>query len=93
MAKEELGEVDEPQEFTVLPGMGLKAKYDDRVIIMGNRTLMHELNLAVEHIEEELNQLEQNGKTAIMLAVNGKIEAIIALSDQVRAHAASHINP
>lgn len=91
-AKEEIGEIDEPQEFEVLPGMGLRAKYDDKIIIMGNRTLMYDLNLAVDKIEEELSKLEQAGKTAIMLAVDGKVEAIIALSDQVREHAIDAIS-
>ncbi len=92
LAKDELGDLDEPQEFKVLPGMGLQAKYNEKNIIMGNRTLMNDLNLAVGQIDNELVKLEQEGKTAIIMAVDNIIEAIIALSDQVREHALQAIS-
>ncbi len=91
LAKEEIGDIGEPQEFKVLPGMGLQAVYNDKNIIMGNRALMLDLNVSLEKAEQELIKLEQAGKTAIIMAVDNKIESIIALSDQVREHAAKAI--
>ncbi|HZK43795.1 MAG TPA: heavy metal translocating P-type ATPase [Syntrophomonadaceae bacterium] len=90
-AREELSDIGSPQELEILPGMGLKAKYNDKAIIMGNRTLMYDLDLKVNQIDNKLRELEKAGKTAIIMAVDNNIEAIIALSDQVREHAVEAI--
>ncbi|HZJ83965.1 MAG TPA: heavy metal translocating P-type ATPase [Syntrophomonadaceae bacterium] len=90
-AKKDLGDIDEPEQFEVLPGMGLKAKYRDKTIIMGNRTLMSDWSINTEHIAAELVGLEKAGKTAIIMAVDGNIAGIIALSDQVRKNAVEAI--
>ncbi len=90
-AKKDLGDIDEPEEFEVLPGMGLKARYRDKTILMGNRTLMSDWSINTEHIAAELLGLEKAGKTAIIMALDGNIAGIIALSDQVREHAVEAI--
>ncbi|NLJ72533.1 MAG: copper-translocating P-type ATPase [Syntrophomonadaceae bacterium] len=86
-ARQELGDIEEAQQFEVLPGLGLKATYQDKVIIMGNRSLMESYAIDVLQITQELEILEKAGKTAIIMAIDNKVAGIIALSDQVREHA------
>ncbi|ALV63429.1 Copper-transporting P-type ATPase, probably, exporting, copB [Thermococcus sp. 2319x1] len=82
---EELGiEVEEPEEFETITGKGVKAKVRGKEILAGNRRLMVENGIGLENVEERLQRLESEGKTAVVVAIDGKIGGIIAIADTVK---------
>ena len=78
----------DPDEFTMIPGKGVKAASNDDTIYSGTVKFMKENNMEIT--AEENNQLDQlrfEGKVSIIVALNNKIIGIIGLSDVLRENA------
>ena len=82
--KKEFGEISEPDSFEAIPGRGVTAVVANSKIYMGTRKLMVEKQIDISKIEEALVKLEDDGKTAMLMAVNNIMEAIIAVADTVK---------
>jgi Cu+-exporting ATPase len=72
--------------FKAIPGHGVKASYDKKTILLGNRKLMTNNNIGVKDTEEKINKLENEGKTAMIVALNKKIIGIIAVADTLKEY-------
>lgn len=77
--------------FEAVPGHGVKASFKGRKIFLGNRKLMKDNNVNIESAEAKLVELESQGKTAMLLAVDGKIVGIVAAMDTPKDNAAEAI--
>ncbi|MEN6411589.1 MAG: heavy metal translocating P-type ATPase [Veillonellales bacterium] len=73
-----------PEEFTAIPGHGVKAISNNRPILLGTRKLMEENNIQITSVLDEMEQLEQQGKTVMLLAVEQKLAGLIAVADTVK---------
>ena len=75
----------EVNNFTNHPGMGVSGKIGDQAIYVGNHKMMIEANAAIlNHLEDEVLQVQKEGKTVPMIAVDGEIVGYIVLSDQIK---------
>jgi len=81
-AKEERLNVPNAEHFKAIPGYGIAARYG-RDILLGNRKLMKKYKIKIES-EEEINRLESEGKTVMILALNRKIVGLIAVADTLK---------
>src|SRR5699024_9032618 len=70
-----------PERFTAVPGKGLEANFEDKEILIGNRRLIKDNNIDIEDKENNLAKLEEEGKTAMTIAVENEIIGIIAVAD------------
>ena len=82
--KKEFGSIPDPDKFEAIPGRGVMAFVDSKLIYMGTRKLMLEKEIDIGSIESALVKLEDDGKTAMLMAVNNTMEAIIAVADTVK---------
>lgn len=71
-------------EFIAIPGHGIQAKISDQMVLVGNRKLMRDHQIQIDHIENELMRLEQDGKTAMLMAIDGEFRGIIAVADTIK---------
>jgi len=77
--------IPNPETFESISGHGLRAKYQDHVILVGTRKLMIDNNIPIpETVESKLNQLENMGKTAILVTIDSKLAGIFALADTIK---------
>lgn len=78
-----------PEEGVVVKGHGIRAKVDGRRLVIGNRKLMknEKVELANE-ISQYAEEREIGGNTAVFVAVEDQIIAVIAIADQIREDAA-----
>jgi len=84
-AKEEGISIVSPDSFEAIAGHGLRASYSNHNIIIGNRKMMIDNNISIpENIEERLLELEQDGKTAILVSIKNYLSGIIAISDTIK---------
>ncbi len=74
----------DPDSFEAIPGKGVKAVMDGHEIYLGTRKLMAENKIAIDSIENSISVLEEQGKTAMLMAVDNNLEAIIAVADTVK---------
>ncbi|MGI6452248.1 MAG: heavy metal translocating P-type ATPase [Syntrophomonadaceae bacterium] len=82
--REVLESIDDAHSFAAIPGKGVKAIIDKDEIYVGTRKLMRENNITIDAIEDSITRLEKQGKTAMLLAVNGKVEGILAVADKIK---------
>ncbi|BAC13098.1 copper-transporting ATPase [Oceanobacillus iheyensis HTE831] len=79
-------------DFEAIPGRGITAKIDNKHIIVGNRQLMKEYKVDSRKEEEHLLELENEGKTAMLIAIDGKIRGTVAVADTIKENAKEAIN-
>lgn len=80
-AKEKGIEVVDPEFFNAVPGHGVKVKHNKVEILLGNRKLMEDNDINIEQLEEKMETLEKDGKTAMLMAVDGNAAGVIAVAD------------
>jgi Cu+-exporting ATPase len=84
-AKEKGIIVSNPESFEAVSGHGLRAIYADHTILIGNRKLMLDNNISVNNkTNTTLLEVETQGKTATLVAIDNKIAGIIALADTIK---------
>ena len=85
--------VSNPESFEAVSGHGLRARYGDHVILIGNRKLMNDNSISVtKTVDANLNRLEIQGKTAILAAIDNKIAGVISLADTIKENANAAIS-
>lgn len=74
----------EATDFEALPGFGIRAAVDGRQVLVGTRKLMSEHNIATLDSEASMEELESEGKTAMLIAVDSKLAGVVAVADTVK---------
>jgi Cu+-exporting ATPase len=80
-ARERHLEVVDPELFNAIPGHGVEVKYGGKSVLLGNRKLMEKNNVNIAQLEETMKALEENGKTAMLVAVDGEAAGLIGVAD------------
>ena len=80
--------IEEPENFTMIPGKGVKSLINNEEIYCGNINFLKENNIEIdEKINSTLNNLTNQGKANIIVADKNQTLGIIALSDILREDA------
>jgi len=84
-AKEKGIEVLEPKNFKAIFGKGVMAEINGKKILVGRKELMEENNLDVSSAQEMVSQLQEEGKTVMWVAEEGKrVLGAIAVADTLK---------
>jgi Cu+-exporting ATPase len=73
-----------PEDFDAIPGHGIEATVDGRSILLGNPKLMAHHEIPIGGLAQDIERLAAEGKTAMLLAVDGKVAGLIAVADTLR---------
>lgn len=76
--------VSEIDDFSALPGQGIKGQIAGRQLYLGNHQLIEKLGVCSPAVEQHLHQWEQQGKTVVMLADVSRVLMLFAVADAVR---------
>jgi P-type Cu+ transporter len=77
--------IPNPEISKAILGHGLRAKYQDHVLLVGTRKLMIDNRIPIpERVESKLSELENMGKTAVLVAVDANLSGILALADTIK---------
>jgi Cu+-exporting ATPase len=74
----------EAESFSSIPGYGVEASVEGKVILLGNRKLMQERKVDFTRVMSQAESLEADGKTVMFIAVNGKSAGMIAVADTLK---------
>ncbi len=74
----------EVEKFSSVTGKGVQGLVKERSVLVGSRKLMAEYDVDYTKLSKELEKLENEAKTAMLLAVDGKMAAIIAVADTLK---------
>ena len=76
---------DAAEEFDTYGGKGVSARVHGETVIVGNRAIIRDSGIVVNRdVEESLSRLESEGKTAVLVAVQGRIAGVIAIADTLK---------
>jgi Cu+-exporting ATPase len=81
-------ELSDPTGFEALPGLGVKATVEGREILLGNQELMSKFSVPVEAYSDKVTDLQDQGKTVSLLAVDRQPVALLGLADTVKESSA-----
>jgi Cu+-exporting ATPase len=90
-AKEANVTLADAESFEALPGRGVQCTVDGKTVLLGNRKLMQEKNVPTAGLEDTLTTLESQGKTAMLLSVDGEAAGIVAAMDTPKENAAEAV--
>ncbi len=75
----------EPDEYKVLPGMGIEALIEGKRIVLGSRELLRNNSITLsQEVEAYITAKEEEGKTVLVLSHNGIACGAVAVADVVR---------
>jgi len=84
--------IPDAESFEAVPGHGVRCTYKNKKILLGNRRLMQDEKVQVEQLEQDLERLEGQGKTVMILAVDGELAGVVAAMDTLKENAVEAIS-
>jgi Cu+-exporting ATPase len=91
-AEQERLPIPDMSNFTAVPGRGVRALVAGRQVLVGTRRLMAEDGVDVKDLEQALSALEGAGKTAMLVAVDGRPAGMVAVADTVKEHSKAAVD-
>jgi len=75
-----------PAAFTAEAGRGVSAEVDGMQVQVGNLRWMQERGLGLNGLGPDLDRLQSEGKTAVLVAVDNELRGIFAVADTLKEH-------
>jgi Cu+-exporting ATPase len=79
------------EAFEAIPGHGIEVTIDKTKVLIGNKKLMDQQNISLSELKDKSDQLAQEGKTPMYVAMDGRLSGIIAVADVVKESSAKAI--
>ncbi|WP_152395351.1 heavy metal translocating P-type ATPase [Paenibacillus guangzhouensis] len=70
--------------FEAIPGYGIRAAVEGKELLIGTRRLMEKFNVNAQHAYTVMNHLEEAGKTAMLVAIDGDYAGLVAVADTIK---------
>ena len=76
--------LSELSAFKAEAGHGVEAEVEARCVIVGNIRMMESRGYSMNGLESEVTRLQSEAKTAMLIAIDGKVEGVIAVADMLK---------
>ena len=76
--------LSQPEGFRAEVGHGVEAQVDGHTVQVGNLRMMTERNLDLNGLQSEVDRIQAEAKTAMLVAVDGVVRGVIAVADTVK---------
>ncbi|ASA95797.1 MULTISPECIES: heavy metal translocating P-type ATPase [Anoxybacillus] len=71
-------------QFSALVGHGIEATVNGKHVLIGTRKLMNERGIEIAEHELAMIKLENEGKTVMLVAIDGQLAGMIAVADTIK---------
>lgn len=72
-------------DFRAITARGVEGRVDDKLIRVGSRRLLNEANIELGDLDEAMVRLENEGKTAMLVAAGDQAAGIVAVADTIKS--------
>jgi Cu+-exporting ATPase len=72
------------ESFEAIPGFGIQSIVEAKSLLIGTRRLMANNNINVQGILPKVEQLEAQGKTAMLVAIDNQFAGVVAVADTIK---------
>jgi P-type Cu+ transporter len=76
--------LSEPSGFDSITGKGVRATVGGRLVLIGNPALLGDAGIDATALEAEADRLSADGKTALLVAIDGKPAGVLAVADTLK---------
>jgi P-type Cu+ transporter len=76
--------LSDPQGFSATAGHGVEAEVDGQLVMVGSPRMLRERGLDTTLLDNEVQRLQGEGKTTILVALDGRVAGAIAIADTVK---------
>jgi len=76
--------LSQPEGFRALVGYGVEAQVDGRQVRVGNLRMMVDAGLPLNGLQEAVDRLQSEAKTAILVGVDEAVQGVIGVADTVK---------
>lgn len=83
--------LSDAKSFEAVTGKGVRGEIDGRNVALGNAAMMDELRVDRTELIAQADALRDEGKTAMFVAVDGKLAGLVAVADPVKETTAEAI--
>ena len=74
----------EPTAFEAVPGYGIRARLEERQVLVGKRAFLEAENVPLGALDNEALRLADQGKTPVFVAIDGRAAGVVAVADPVK---------
>lgn len=79
--------ISKPEKFNAIPGYGVEGIIESKNVVLGNRKLMEREKISIDgETEKQIQKLENEGKTVMILALDDSIAGLIGVADTLKEH-------
>jgi Cu+-exporting ATPase len=75
------------EQFEAIPGHGIRGVVEGQTLLLGNRRLLMRERVEIAMAEDAMSRLETEGKTAMLVGVDGRLAGVIAVADTLKPEA------
>jgi Cu+-exporting ATPase len=86
-AKEQQIELIKVERFEAVTGLGIRAHLNGKPVLVGNQQFMQQSGISYVELDERLEALEQEAKTVILVALDGRLAGTMAIADTLKEDA------
>ncbi|WP_274599248.1 heavy metal translocating P-type ATPase [Paenibacillus sp. CFBP 13594] len=80
------------QSFEAFPGFGIQAMVEGKQLLVGTRRLMEKYNIDAKAAYHSMSRLEEAGKTAMLVAIDGQYAGMVAVADTIKETSKAAVN-
>ncbi len=74
----------EPDAFEADTGRGIAGRVEGREVVLGNAALLRARGVETSALDARLEAMRAGGRTAVLLAVDGKLAGALAVADRIK---------
>ncbi|HFJ9438750.1 MULTISPECIES: heavy metal translocating P-type ATPase [Bacillus] len=82
--KEKKIDIPSSETFEAIPGFGIESVVEGKQLLIGTRRLMKKFDIDIEEVSKSMEELEREGKTAMLIAIDKEYAGIVAVADTVK---------
>lgn len=75
------------ENFKNIAGHGVEAVVEGKQVLVGTVKLMNEGKISLESVQKKIGRLLDEGKTIMILAIDGKVAGVVGAEDQIKENA------
>ena len=83
--------LSDPQGFVTTSGLGVQAEVDGCMVAVGNLRMAQANGFRLDGLASEVDRIQSQSMTALLVSINGEIKGIIAVADTVKPESAQAI--
>ena len=83
-ARDFIDNIKEADDFKSYPGKGVSGKVEGKNVVVGTAKLLTKQKIKLNSEKDKAAELEKEGKTVVMVAIDNQVEALIGIADTIK---------